>query len=57
MNYSTFHPKLYHKAIKIWVWDPGVKKIPDPGSRSAILYVLYFASSQDENLTTNITYQ
>jgi hypothetical protein len=32
-NYRTFHPKIVTKLSKIWVWDPGVKKAPDPGSR------------------------
>jgi hypothetical protein len=34
---ELFTQKIVTKLSKIWVWDPGVKKAPDPGSRSATL--------------------
>jgi hypothetical protein len=33
---ETFTQKIVNKLSKIWVWDPGVKKAPDPGSRIRI---------------------
>jgi hypothetical protein len=35
---ELFTQKIVNKLSKIWVWDPGVKKAPDPGSGSATLY-------------------
>jgi hypothetical protein len=32
-----FTKKIVKKLLKIWSWDPGVKKAPDPGSGSATL--------------------
>jgi hypothetical protein len=29
---ELFAQKIVTKLSKIWVWDPGVKKAPDPGS-------------------------
>jgi hypothetical protein len=34
---ELFTKKIVTKLSKIWVWDPGVKKATDPGSRSATL--------------------
>jgi hypothetical protein len=34
---ELFTQKIVTKLSKIWVWDPGVKKATDPGSRSATL--------------------
>ncbi len=34
---ELFTPKIGTKLSKVWVWDPGVKKAPDPGSRSTTL--------------------
>jgi hypothetical protein len=34
---ELFTQKIVTKLSKIWVWDPGVKKAPDPGSGSATL--------------------
>jgi hypothetical protein len=36
---ELFTQKIVSKLSKIWVWDPGVKKAPDPGSGSATLPV------------------
>jgi hypothetical protein len=33
---ELFTQKILTKLSKIWVWDPGVKKAPDPGSRIRI---------------------
>ncbi len=33
---ELFTQKIVTKLLKIWVWDPGVKKAPDPGSRIRI---------------------
>jgi hypothetical protein len=39
-NFQTiielFIKKIAKKLLKIWSWDPGVKKAPDPGSRIRI---------------------
>jgi hypothetical protein len=32
---ELFIQKIVTKLSKIWVWDPGVQKAPDPGSGSA----------------------
>jgi hypothetical protein len=29
---ELFTQQIVNKLSKIWVWDPGVKKAPDPGS-------------------------
>jgi hypothetical protein len=34
---ELFTQKIVTKLTKIWIWDPGVKKAPDPGSGSAKL--------------------
>jgi hypothetical protein len=34
---ELFTQKIVIKLSKVWVWDPGVKKAPDPGSGSATL--------------------
>jgi hypothetical protein len=34
---ELFTQKIVTKLSKIWVWDLGVKKAPDPGSGSATL--------------------
>ncbi len=40
---ELFIKKIVKKLFKIWSWDPGVKKAPDPGSGSATLclYIPY----------------
>jgi hypothetical protein len=35
---ELFTQKIVTKLSKIWVWNPGVKKAPDPGS--AILVII-----------------
>jgi hypothetical protein len=34
---EVFTQKIVTKPSKLWVWDPEVKKAPDPGSGSATL--------------------
>ncbi len=34
---EVFIQKIFNMLSNIWVWDPGVKKAPDPGSGSATL--------------------
>jgi hypothetical protein len=34
---ELFTQQIVTKLSKMWVWDPGVKKAPDPGSGSATL--------------------
>jgi hypothetical protein len=34
---ELFPKKIIKKLLKLWSWDPGVKKAPDPASGSATL--------------------
>jgi hypothetical protein len=68
---ELFTQKIVTKLSKIWIWDPGsgknlyripdpgVKKAPDPGSRSATLWecVVYLAKSSPLRVHTRIVLQ
>ncbi len=45
---ELFTKTIVKKFLKIWSWDPGVKKAPDPGSGSATLIILYLDRSKND---------
>jgi hypothetical protein len=38
---ELFTQKIVNKLSKIWVWDPGVKKAPVPGSATLLPSTFY----------------
>jgi hypothetical protein len=53
---ELFTRKFVTKLSKAWVWDPGVKKAPDPGSGSATLHKTCGSENIRENKTLLVPY-